>query len=172
MFGAVIAESAPHLYLSALPFAPKKSLVSIQFSQLYLQSAYVFKGHVQDWPSVQNILNGHEGQINSVAFSSNGRRIVSGSRDDTVRVWDAETGEPVAGPFQGHESNVKSVAFSSDGQRIVSGLADNTVCVWNAETGEPVAMLALLHSHLMDRELFLAQVITQFVCGMLRQVNQ
>ena len=54
----------------------------------------------------------------SVAFSPDGKRIVSGSEDQTVRVWDAETGEVVLGPLQSHSSPVYSVAFSPDGKRI------------------------------------------------------
>ena len=73
-----------------------------------------------------------------VALSPNGTRMVSGGDDNTVRIWDAETGEPVGEPLQGHEDWVRSVAFSPDGTRIVSGGDDNAVRIWDAETGEPV----------------------------------
>jgi WD40 repeat protein len=63
-------------------------------------------------------------------------RIVSGSNDLTIRVWDATTGERVAGPFEGHDAAVSSVAFSPDGSRIVSGSDDWTVRVWHAQTGK------------------------------------
>ncbi len=51
-------------------------------------------------------------------------------------MWNATTGETVAGPFTGHTSWVKSVAFSPDGHRIVSGSSDGTIRVWNAPTIE------------------------------------
>ena len=73
-----------------------------------------------------------------VAFSPDGNRIVSGSADDTVRVWDAATGQPVGQPLTGHQDRVWGVAFSPDGTRIVSGSADTTVRVWDAATGQPV----------------------------------
>jgi WD40 repeat protein len=87
-------------------------------------------------------LKGHNGLIQSVAFSPNGHRIVSGGADSTVRLWDADTGAEVGAPMRGHENSVKSVAFSPDSQRIVSGGGDGTIQVWDARTqlpiGEPV----------------------------------
>jgi WD40 repeat protein len=77
--------------------------------------------------------------VTSVAFSPDGKRVVSGSRDKTIRVWDAETGAVVSGPFEGHSSAVISVAFSPDGKRIVSGSDDKTIRVWDAETGDVVS---------------------------------
>ncbi|CAG7852463.1 COMPASS-like H3K4 histone methylase component WDR5B {ECO:0000303/PubMed:19567704} Short=AtWDR5B {ECO:0000303/PubMed:19567704}, partial [Serendipita indica DSM 11827] len=58
--------------------------------------------------------------------------------DKTVRVWNAETGEPLGPALKGHTNAVYSVAFSPDGHKIVSGSWDKTVRVWNAETGEPL----------------------------------
>ena len=71
----------------------------------------------------------------SVAFSPDGKRIVSGSGDKTVRVWDVDTGKPIGQPLTGHTAVVSSVAFSPDGKRIVSGSGDDTVRVWDADTG-------------------------------------
>ena len=83
--------------------------------------------------------SGHSEGVTSVAFSPDGRHIVSGSYDETICVWNAMTGKIVAGPFSGHLSGVTSVVFSPDGQHIVSGSDDQTICVWNAMTGEIVA---------------------------------
>ena len=56
-----------------------------------------------------------------MAFSADGKRIVSGSgRTTTVKVWDADTGQEVL-TLKGHTGMVTSVAFSADGKRIVSG---------------------------------------------------
>ena len=68
-----------------------------------------------------------------------GTRIVSGSYDKTVRVWDAATGQPVgAAADRPHRASVNSVAFSPDGTRIVSGSGDKTVRLWDAATGQPI----------------------------------
>ena len=83
-------------------------------------------------------LAGHDGCVTSVAFSPDGRHIVSGSGDKTVRVWDAQTGQSVMDPLKGHDNWVTSVAFSPDGRHIVSGSDDKTVRVWDAQTGQSV----------------------------------
>ena len=74
-----------------------------------------------------NPLQGHTDLVNSVAFSPDGRHIVSGSLDQTIQVWDAQTGGQVGNPFQGHTESVNSVAFSPDGRHIVSGSLNQTI---------------------------------------------
>jgi WD40 repeat protein len=75
-------------------------------------------------------LKGHADWVTSVSFSPDGKRIVSGSFDRTVKVWDAQTGEELL-TLKGHSGNVRSVSFSPDGKRIVSGSSDETVKVWD-----------------------------------------
>ena len=77
-------------------------------------------------------ITGHTSGVRSVSFSGDGKRIVSGSLDRTVRVWDAVSGECVLGPLEGHTGWVRSVSFSGDDKRIVSGSGDRTVSVWDA----------------------------------------
>jgi WD40 repeat protein len=68
--------------------------------------------------------------VRSVAFSPDGRHIVSGSDDNLVKVWSVSARKEVAS-LAGHTNDVKSVAYSSDGQHIVSGSSDNLVQVWS-----------------------------------------
>ena len=67
-------------------------------------------------------LTGHAARRPALAFS-HGQRIATGSVDQTVRLWDADTGQPLGGPLTGHTDRVDAVAFSPDGQRIATGTA-------------------------------------------------
>jgi WD40 repeat protein len=73
-----------------------------------------------------------------VAFSPDGKRIVSGSADNTVRIWDALSGAEVLPPLRGHDNTISSVSFSPDSTRIVSGSHDNSIRVWDAVSGAVV----------------------------------
>ena len=69
-----------------------------------------------DASRVRAHLRGHEGYVGSVAFSPDGERVLTGSSDNTARLWDAASGEPIHA-LRGHEGYVRSVAFSPDGER-------------------------------------------------------
>ena len=75
-------------------------------------------------------LKGHSDIVASVSFSPDGKRIVSGSFDNSLKVWDAQTGQETL-TLKGHSGSVLSVSFSPDGKRIVSGSSDNTLKVWD-----------------------------------------
>ena len=74
--------------------------------------------------------------VTSVAFSPDGKKIVSGSDDKTIRVWDAETGKEIIPQLKGHSEDVISVAFSPDGKNLITKNNIGTKITWNADTGQ------------------------------------
>ena len=84
------------------------------------------------------ILRRHTDVVNSASFSPDGHYIVSASVDNTVRIWDAQTGRQVGNPLEGHTDRVLSASFSPDGKYIVSASWDKTVRIWDAKTGQQV----------------------------------
>ena len=77
-------------------------------------------------------LQGHDSHVLSVAFSPDGGKIISGSSDRTIRIWDATIGVEMLPPLRGHDDWIRSVA---DGSKIISGSDDMTIRVWDASTG-------------------------------------
>ena len=81
------------------------------------------------------VFSGHTDEVNSVAFSSDGKSLVSGSHDRTVKLWDVQTGGVVK-TFSGHTGLVRSVSISADCTIIASGSWDRTTRLWNIQKGE------------------------------------
>ncbi|CCM06543.1 uncharacterized protein FIBRA_08817 [Fibroporia radiculosa] len=155
MFAAPMLYSTPHLYLSALPFAPALSRISARCAK-FTRGITVATGGMNEWSSFQSTLQGHTSNVTSVTFSCDGRHIISGSDDQTICVWDMETGQQLCSPLEGHAGPVISVAISQDGRHIASGSHDKTVRVWDMKTGQqlgspleghtgPVSSVAISH---------------------------
>src|SRR6202521_4742642 len=107
-----IAKSAPHIYISALPFAPTRSVVSTHYSASFPRIIHMERGQLSHWPSLEMVISNFGSGVSSVAFSADGQHIVSGSYDGSIRVWNAKTGETAAGPFTGQTGPVNSVDFA------------------------------------------------------------
>ena len=78
-------------------------------------------------------LEGHSKEISSVAISTDGVFVVTGSWDNTCKIWDRVTGECLH-TLEGHSDNVNSVAISADGALVVTGSFDMTCKVWDRDT--------------------------------------
>ena len=81
------------------------------------------------------ILKGHDDNIWSIAFNLDGTKIVSGSSDRTVKIWNSQTGQCLKTLF-GHNRPVLSVAFSPGGNTVASCGGHSIIKLWNVETGE------------------------------------
>ncbi|KAF8894364.1 WD40-repeat-containing domain protein [Gymnopilus junonius] len=97
------------------------------------------------WPRQLSLLAGHTNSVCSVTFSPNGKHIVSGSQDMTIRIWDAQTGQLIGEPLEGHGHWIES---------IVSGSWDMTIRIWDAETGQMIGELLAGHTKSAESVVF------------------
>jgi WD40 repeat protein len=139
----------------------RKTLAGADLRELDLQKVYLnniplsaYCGYYRYLPAQlegtllkgkQLVARGHSGSINSICYSPDGKKILSGSMDDTVKEWSVETGQCIQ-TLQGHSSFVNSVCYSPDGKKILSGSEDHTVKEWSVETGKCLQTLQG-HSH-------------------------
>ncbi|MFA5074071.1 MAG: hypothetical protein WC539_09290 [Nitrospirota bacterium] len=70
-----------------------------------------------------------------IAFSPDGTRVATSTRENEVNIWDVASGEKIKA-LKGHLENVEQVTYSPDGKQIASGSTDGIVMLWNAQTGD------------------------------------
>jgi WD40 repeat protein len=75
-----------------------------------------------------------QAEVEAVAFSADGKRVLTGEAEEQAILWDTTTGEQLR-TFRGHRRLIRSVAFSPDGKTILTGAWDNTAILWDADTG-------------------------------------
>jgi len=78
---------------------------------------------------------GHGNVVASVAFSPDGRYVLTGSYDHTARLWDATTAKELR-RFEGHSDSVTSIAFSPDARSVLTGSQDRSIRLWDISTGK------------------------------------
>ncbi len=107
-------------------------------------------------------LVGHDAEVTSVDFSSDGKLLASGSADGTVIIWNLDDGS-IVHVLEGHTDKVNDVAFSPDGNLLLSGSNDMTARLWSAEDG---SQLEVLESRLLGRILNVSFSPTGFLASL------
>ncbi|OJK02158.1 hypothetical protein ASPACDRAFT_50846 [Aspergillus aculeatus ATCC 16872] len=139
----VIADHPLQTYSSAILFSPELSLIRNNFKNEEPDWIIAKPVVEAEWGACLQVVEGHRDRVRAVAFSPDGERIVSGSDDTTLRIWDANNGARL-NTLKGHEGAVCSVTFSPDGRHIVSGSDDCTIKIWDSISGD---CLHTLRSH-------------------------
>jgi WD40 repeat protein len=99
-------------------------------------------------PALLCTMEGHKDHVWSVSVTPDGRCVVSGSGDNTLRVWNLQSGQCLR-TLEGHKHDVKSVSVTPDGRLAVSGGADHALRIWDLERGQ---CLRTLEGHKHDVE--------------------
>lgn len=134
---AMIPKETTKEYTLLASDVGKKFKVGLQFSKGSKTSELAYS-NVIDFPKPGVNFTGHEGIVNAVAFSPDGKQAVSAASDHTLKLWKVADGTLVR-TFSGHTASVRSVAFSPNGLQIVSGSEDKTAKVWKLSDGSVVA---------------------------------
>jgi WD40 repeat protein len=88
----------------------------------------------------RKVLGGHDSWVSYAAFSEDGKRLVTASRDKTARIWDVASGRQLK-VLEGHGDWVWTAGFSRDGYLVVTASGDKTARIWNTENGAELAKL-------------------------------
>ena len=130
-----IIERAPlQLYGAALVFCPTDSEVRKQLWAQRYPAMPTVRGIRESWDSCLQVLEGHTGPVNAVAFSPRSGLLASASGDRTVRLWSGVTGA-YKKTLEGHRGYVLAVFFSPDGRLLASASSDRTIRLWDADGG-------------------------------------
>ena len=144
MFRILMGHSRPITAIVVLPDGRRivSSSVDATLKVWEWETGYQVRVPTGDSELVKGIesltLRGHSAGVSSLALLPDGRHVVSGSSDRTLKLWNLETGEELR-TFAGHSDQVNSVAVSSDGKLAVSVSRDRTLKVWELNTGRILA---------------------------------
>lgn len=165
-----IVDRAPlQLYSSALVFAPENSVVKSIFRDSIPGWIQKLPEVESAWTTLLQTLEGHSDPVYAVAFSSNNRLLASGSSDNTIKIWDINTGA-LQQTLEGHSGCVLTITFSSDGKLLASSSYDGIVrlCFFISSLLRPrfiysyislLTILSLISSNYLYQSFLLVNII-------------
>lgn len=119
----------------------------------FATACYDDKAHVFEVESLREVFAVEHGEdVIQVWFSHDGRRLLTASRDQTARVWDAASGRPVTPPLR-HGAPLHSAYFNADSTQVITAGNERRAHVWDAVTGREVAP-ALEHDSAVEWAVF------------------
>ncbi|KAF8294119.1 WD40 repeat-like protein [Clavulina sp. PMI_390] len=130
-----IALSAPHIYLSAVPFIPTLSPLQM-IGEEYTRTILIPTGHLEVWPALRHVLK-HQSYVFSVAVSKGGV-VAAGLANGSIVLRNIQTGQQYGDPLKGHDRPVSSMAFSHNGSVLASGSWDKTIQLWDVQSQRPM----------------------------------
>ncbi|CUA67970.1 Vegetative incompatibility protein HET-E-1 [Podospora anserina] [Rhizoctonia solani] len=126
-----ITTSTPHLYVSALAFAPQRSLTATRMRPHFPNTISTTRGGDSNWhPCIKAIV--HPSAVQTLSISPDGGRIIAGYLDGLLAIWNLQTGAFVSKSAVSHRDVVSCVSFSPDGTTIASSSHDTTIHIWDA----------------------------------------
>jgi WD40 repeat protein/DNA-binding SARP family transcriptional activator len=145
-------DSAGGRLVYQLPVPPAKSIALSQDGNVLAVGHQA--GDISLWlPAGRQrlgTLNGHRGSVTALGFDPTGQRLLSGSTDQTLRLWDVSARRPLSEPLNGHRGQIESIAFSPTAPLAASGgiansfrIGDNHVFLWDTLTGRRQAQITL-----------------------------
>ncbi|KAG8722014.1 hypothetical protein FRC09_006962 [Ceratobasidium sp. 395] len=136
--GNSVRSSTPHIYASVLALWDRDGAMWAHYGAK-LNSGVGMKGlAINNRKSKSLAVWGTGGEVTCAAVSPDGMRVLSGSKQHELYLWDTYTGALIVGPFGGHTDRINSVAFSPDGNQVASCSQDCGIQLWDVRTGEPV----------------------------------
>ncbi|MEH2205144.1 MAG: serine/threonine-protein kinase [Nostoc sp.] len=128
-----VAFSPQGQFLASASYDRTIRLWQIESSQRELQNRPCY--------SLLSTLSGHAWAVLTVAFSPDGKILATGSDDNTIKLWEVNTGQLIC-TLVGHSWSVVAVAFTADGETLLSASCDKTVKLWRVSTAEEIVTLS------------------------------
>jgi len=116
-------------------------------------------------------LEGHTGGVLALAASPDGKSLVSGGEDSTIRVWDPATGA-LKRTITNHQDRVATLAWSPDGKYLASGSRDRTLRVWQPEIGRLVRIVRGHDGEVLDVAWTSGALVTACADGKVRAIDE
>ncbi|MCC5616196.1 serine/threonine protein kinase [Nostoc sp. CHAB 5836] len=136
------------LQVNSVVFSPQGQLLAsasydrtIRLWQIPALESFQRKFENRPCHSLLGILSGHAWAVLTVAFSPDGQILATGSDDNTIKLWEVNTGQLIC-TLVGHSWSVVAVAFTADGETLLSASCDKTVKLWRVSTAEEIVTLS------------------------------